>query len=313
MEKIIYKEKYQELMNNFENVIKNNIPFSHIKTNYNGWSDLLNRLKKEDCKEIEYGNLSYFISVNFKFSNGNFEKANIVLTDDSADEKYTDDYCFIKIYYKNGVLKKDFVKEKELNRDNDCECVWFTCDFYYFYDCFLVFCRCDMDELYYLFCFGDNSKLDLLLKDTKLDKIKSNIVADMSYIFSEKVFQWEDNTEIFEQIGTTIIDAIKNNQLNKISDYFENDLIYTSGNIYGFEKTNNIQELFSEIVNSKDIIEMKIFHGICCDNGVEIFAKMRQEDGKIKNKIIYLKINHNHKIYYIEDVMTLLYGIPEFE
>lgn len=308
--KIIYKDKYEELMKNFEKIVENNIPFSHIRTNYSGWTQLLHRLEKLDCKTIEVGNLGYCIGLDYKFLNDNLEKAIVYLTDTDKDcKEYLNNYYQINIYYNDGVLKKDFIKSCEYKSNfNDYKDFWATkhlytcCDFYYYYqDCFIVLTRHDGENLYYLFCFGYNSqeKLKLLLDGVEFHKIESNLLDDLKYLYDEYIFNQQDNSAICEKIGNMILSAIKINNFDDINLYLEKDIIYTSNTTYGFEEYSGLQIICDEIIKAKEIINIKMKHN--SENEIMFFAKIKTNDNKIKNKLFSVKFNHNQKIYYMEE------------
>ena len=316
--KVIYKKKYEELMKNFENIVKNNVPFSHIRTNYNGWSQLLNRLEKPDCKKIEYGNLSYFICVFFKFLNDNFERAEVYLTDTGDDCKESiNAYYQINIYYKDGILQKDFIKCDEYKRDVDgYKIILPSCDFYYFNDNFIIVTRDDKENLYYLFCFGEDSQetLNSLLDGVKLDKFKSSLLDDLKYFYDDYIFANRADQDFILEIGKMVIDAIKTNNFDEVNKILEKNIIYTSNDVYGFEDYSGIQKICDEIVGSKQILDVKMKYKVANEKNEMFFlAKFKTSDDKIKNKAFLIRINHNKKIYYMEETMPWLYGIPEFE
>ena len=95
--KIIYRDKYEELMKEFKHIAEDNVPYAYKRTNYNGWATLLDKIKSPECEKMKMGNLSYFVNAQISVEKDGTMKVFFNLTDETADEKYTDDYYRIEL------------------------------------------------------------------------------------------------------------------------------------------------------------------------------------------------------------------------
>ncbi len=315
--KIIYKEAYDELMKEFKHIAEDNVPYAYKRTNYNGWSTLLHRLKQSQCEIIKYGNLSYFIDTYICVIDDKQMKVIFNLTDATADEKYTEKYYDIEMDFIDDKTTRRFVERDTKNKFDYKE--WAhtflnNFDFAWYKDHFIMLGRDDntCGGLYTLFVFGDNAEtiMNEFVGDEDIKFTNTTLLQDIKYVYLEEKFKKEDNQDLLKQIEGVFQNAVKEKNYNLFKEYVEDEVIYTNMSLYGFEDINGVQQIFNKIVDCKEVI---LIESIYSQNEITTHIKRKTNDDRVHHMIIGMAINYNHKVYSASEIEPWLYNMPEYE
>ena len=316
--KIIYTDKYEELMKEFKHIAEDNVPYTYKRTNYDGWTTLLDKIKSPECEKMKMGNLSYFVNAQISVEKDGTMKVFFNLTDETADEKYTDDYYRIELCSNENTKCRTFSK---IEQNSDAKLneefirVWLLgCDFGWYKNHFVVVFREDdtCGGLYGVLMFGDNASetLNEFIGEENLFVKSESLLVDLKYVYDEKTFEEQDNTKLLKTIVKAFDNACKVKDYDVFKSYVEDNVVYSNTSLCGFDDENGVQDLFKKLTNCK---ETKVFKNYVESNKILLYVKCKLEDGRTKNNVIEMKVNSNEKVYYAYEVDTFLYNIPEFD
>ena len=318
--KKIYPEGYEKIIREFKSKVLCYDGYC-LKTDYNGWSALYDVIKNE-CSMIEYGNLSYFIDCSSSFSCGKFKEIVFNLTDETADEEYTNRHYIMTVKQENGKFVKNITKQSvpyyaKIDK-NHINTNLNSYDFAIFCNHFLVLTRNDNDNLYYLFCFGKcPEKRISFLQDCLKEKVKlqkGDLVKDLSYLYNERQFRSLKDTiksEKIQKIKDDILKCFETQNFQKIQSYLSTDFAYTNFYSYGYETARLIVKHYKNMFSLvKEIVVVK---SKISDTQILIALKLRENTERTRNVVILIDIDHEYRIKSISEPATFLYGINEYD
>ncbi|MBO4695397.1 MAG: hypothetical protein J5656_05745 [Clostridia bacterium] len=315
--KIIYKEAYDELMKEFKHIAEDNVPYAYKRTNYNGWFNLKQFMKHQQCDIIKHGNLSYFIDTNICIDDDKQMHVIFNLTDTTADEKYTEKYYDIEMDVIDNKTTKRFVERDPKNKLDYKKWVHTSLnsfDFAWYKDHFIMLGRDDntCGGLYTLFVFGDKAEtiINEFIGEEDIKFTNTTLLQDIKYVYLEEKFEKENNVEVLKKIEGVFQNAVKENNYNLFKEYVEDEVIYTNMSLYGFEDINGVQQIFNKIVDCKEVILIESIYG---QNKITTHIKRKTNDNRVHHMIIEMAINYNHKVYSVSEIEPWLYNMPEYE
>lgn len=314
--KIIYKDKYHELMQIFQHIVEDKVPYAYKRTNYIGWTKLLHKLEQPRCKILECGNMGYDMSAKIFVMDDKQIKVYFNITDDYEENKYIDKYYAIAMNVMNDKTTTKFIEIQPYYYLDYEDWISFSngCDFAWYKNHFIILTRDDYTcgGLFTLFVFGENAEAVMadFIGEEDINFTNTSLLQDIRNIYLEEKFKKQDNNELLKEIDNAFQNAVKANNYDLFKDYVADTVIYTNTSLYGYEDISGIKQIFNKIVDCKKIILMESFY---IKNEITIHVKRLNNDDRKQNMVLVMEVNNNRKVFCASEIDPPLYNIPYYD